>query len=164
MNLCRVNEDHLRCNVPRKAVKACPGRGWLSLWSSRPLSHLESGHAVPFSPQDFCSPCEFVHCCHNTQILQVGIRIISPLLASHQFKVFSLGCFRSLAKLNLFCLIVFQQATPDSSPSQCMHSPLGIAVLSLPRHLLLGGAVGLTDLLYPTKTLGDKFVSKALPV
>ena len=27
MNLCIVNEDHPRCNVPRKAIKACPGRG-----------------------------------------------------------------------------------------------------------------------------------------
>ena len=53
-NLCIVNEDHPRCNVPRKAINACPGTGW------GPLSHLESGHAVPFSPQDFCCPCEFV--------------------------------------------------------------------------------------------------------
>ena len=30
------------------------------------LSHSESGHAVPFSPQDFCSPCEFVFHTHNT--------------------------------------------------------------------------------------------------
>ena len=69
MNLCIVNEDHPRCNVPRKAIKACPGRGWAlwgPLWPSCPLSHLESGHAVPFSLQDFCSPCVFVYCCHNT--------------------------------------------------------------------------------------------------
>ena len=70
VNLCIVNEDHPRCNVPRKAIKACPGRDQLSLsWAlSSPfaLSHLESGHAVPFSPQDFCSPCVFVYCCHNT--------------------------------------------------------------------------------------------------
>ena len=65
MNLCIVNEDHPQCNVPRKAIKACLGRGWALLgllWPSLPLSHLESGHAVPFSPQDFC---KFVHCCHN---------------------------------------------------------------------------------------------------
>ena len=31
-----------------------------------PLSDLESGHAFPISPQDFCSPCVFVYCCHNT--------------------------------------------------------------------------------------------------
>ena len=30
------------------------------------LSSWESGHAVPFSPQDFCSPCVFVYCWHNT--------------------------------------------------------------------------------------------------
>ena len=30
------------------------------------LSHLQSGHAVPFPPQDFCSPCVFVYCSHNT--------------------------------------------------------------------------------------------------
>ena len=29
--------------MPRKAIKACPGRG------QGPLSHLESGHAVPTS-------------------------------------------------------------------------------------------------------------------
>ena len=27
MNLCIVNEDHPQCNVPRKAIKARPGRG-----------------------------------------------------------------------------------------------------------------------------------------
>ena len=37
-----------------------------SLWPSRPVSHLENGHAVPFSPQDFCSPCEFVHLPQHT--------------------------------------------------------------------------------------------------
>ena len=29
------------------------------------LSPWESGHAIPFSPQDFGSPCEFVRCLHN---------------------------------------------------------------------------------------------------
>ena len=42
MNLCIVNEDHPQCNVPRKAIKACPGRG------RGTLSHLERGHTVPF--------------------------------------------------------------------------------------------------------------------
>ena len=45
--------------MPRKAIKACPGRGQAlscALWSSRPLSHLEFCHAIPFPPQDFCSP------------------------------------------------------------------------------------------------------------
>ena len=37
MKLCIVNEDHLPWNVPRKAIKACPGRG------RGPLSHFESG-------------------------------------------------------------------------------------------------------------------------
>ena len=27
MNLCIVNEDRPQCNVPRKTIKACPGRG-----------------------------------------------------------------------------------------------------------------------------------------
>ena len=26
-NLCIVNEDHPQCNVPRKAIKACQGKG-----------------------------------------------------------------------------------------------------------------------------------------
>ena len=68
-NLCIVNEDHPRCNVPRTAIKACPGRGRVLSWAhSGPhaISHWESGRAVPFSPQDFCSPCVFVYCCHNT--------------------------------------------------------------------------------------------------
>ena len=42
MNLCIVNEDYPQCNVSRKTIKACPGRG------QGPLSHLESGHAIPF--------------------------------------------------------------------------------------------------------------------
>ena len=56
MNLCIVNEDYPPCTLPRKAIKACPGRGRLFLsWTlSSPLalSHLESGHAIPFSSQD----------------------------------------------------------------------------------------------------------------
>ena len=53
MNLCIVNEDHPQCNVPRKSIKACPGRGlsgsfsW-ALSSLLALSHLESGHATLF--------------------------------------------------------------------------------------------------------------------
>ena len=72
VNLCIVNEDHPRCNVSRKAIKACPGRGWPSLGLSLALSHLESGHAIPFSPQDFCSPCVFVCCSHNTGSCRPG--------------------------------------------------------------------------------------------
>ena len=36
--------------------------------SRQGLGHslTQSGHAVPFSPQDFCSPCEFVHRIHST--------------------------------------------------------------------------------------------------
>ena len=60
-NLCIVNEDHPQCNVPRKAIKEI---GALS--PSGALSHSESGHAIPFSPQDFCSLCEFVYHSHNT--------------------------------------------------------------------------------------------------
>ena len=69
MNLCIVNEDHPQCNVPRKAIKACPGRGRAflgALSGPHTLSHLESGHVVPFSLQDFCSLCIFVYCSHNT--------------------------------------------------------------------------------------------------
>ena len=45
--LTMMNEDLPRGNAPRKAVKACPGKDW--------GSRSESGCAVPFSPQDFCS-------------------------------------------------------------------------------------------------------------
>ena len=53
------------------------GLGSLSWALSGPhaLSHSEIGHAVPFSPQGFCSPCELAHCCHNTWILQAVIHI-----------------------------------------------------------------------------------------
>ena len=44
--------------VIRKPIKACPGKGQGSL--------SESGCAIPFSPQDFCSPCEFVCRFYNT--------------------------------------------------------------------------------------------------
>ena len=70
MNLCIVNEDHPQCNVPRKVIKAGPGKGW------GPLSHLESGHAVPFSRQDFCSVCELGPHSYNTQTLWAGVHII----------------------------------------------------------------------------------------
>ena len=73
-----VNVDHPLCKLPRKAVKACPGRDRAfsgALCGPHALSHLESGHAIPFSPQDFCSPCEFVYCCHSTQIPRAGIHI-----------------------------------------------------------------------------------------
>ena len=73
-----VNVDHPLCKLSRKAVKACPGGDRASsgaLSGPHALSHLESGHAIPFSPQDFCSRCEFVYCCHSTQIPRAGIRI-----------------------------------------------------------------------------------------
>ena len=59
----------------QKSNKSLSRQGSGSLWPSRPFSHLESGHAVPFSPQDFCSLCEFVHCCHNTRIPRARIHI-----------------------------------------------------------------------------------------
>ena len=46
--------------------------------STLDLSHLESGHAIPFSPQDFCSPCVFVYCCHNTGSCWPGSVSFSP--------------------------------------------------------------------------------------
>ena len=73
-----VNVEHPLCKLPRKAVKACPGRDRAfsgALSGPHALFHLESGHAIPFSPQDFCSPCEFVYCCHSTQIPWAGICI-----------------------------------------------------------------------------------------
>ena len=67
MNLCIVNEDPPQCHVPRKAIKACPGRGPGS-WALSPSLALRERPCRPFSPQDFCSPCELVHCCPNTRI------------------------------------------------------------------------------------------------
>ena len=60
VNLWIVNEDRLLCNVPRKTIKACPCGG-----QGPSLSNLESGHAAPFSPQDFCSLCVCVYLNHN---------------------------------------------------------------------------------------------------
>ena len=48
-----------------------PALSW-ALSSPLALSHLETGHAIPFSPQDFCSPCVFVYCSHNTESCQPG--------------------------------------------------------------------------------------------
>ena len=55
-----------------KPVQAGVGSFSLGLSSSLALSHLASGHAVPFSPQDFCSPCVFAYCRHNTRSCRLG--------------------------------------------------------------------------------------------
>ena len=52
-NLCIVNEDHLQCNVPRKAIKACQGRDRGALPLREWLCH-------PFSSTGLSSPYEFV--------------------------------------------------------------------------------------------------------
>ena len=71
MNLCIVNRTILDVlTVPRKTIKACSGKG------GGPLSHLENGHASLFST-GLGSPCEFVHCRHNTWILWAEICIRS---------------------------------------------------------------------------------------
>ena len=75
MNLCIVNEDHPQCNVPRKVIKACPSRGWAVSLALSPSLSLRERPCRPFSPQDFCSPCEFVHCCHNTGIPWARVHI-----------------------------------------------------------------------------------------
>ena len=83
MNLCIVNEDHPWFNGPRRAIQACPGRGWAfsgALSGPLALSHLESGHAVPCSPQGFCSPCAFVYCSHNTGSCWPGSASLYPTL------------------------------------------------------------------------------------
>ena len=57
-------------------------------------SYLESGHAFPFSPQDSCSPCEFVHCCHNTWFPWARVRITWHLIFSYSLiLISSLSCF-----------------------------------------------------------------------
>ena len=45
VNLCIVNVDHPRCDVPRKTIKACQGKGPGTLL-------LREWPAVPFPPQD----------------------------------------------------------------------------------------------------------------
>ena len=121
MNLCIVNEDHPPCNVPRKAIKACPGRGQPllgSLWPSHPLSHLESGHAIPFSPQDFCSPCEFVHCCHNTWIPRAWIPSTYPWIFILQLIHMPDGAMDWLSLLtHSFCLFRTSASTWSLQPS-----------------------------------------------
>ena len=81
MNLCIVNEDPPQCHVPRKAIKACPGRGPGS-WALSPSLALRERPCRPFSPQDFCSPCEFVHCSHNTRILRAAVHIKLVIMVS----------------------------------------------------------------------------------
>ena len=68
-----MNEDLPWCNAPRKAIKACPGKGLGAL-------SLREGPCYPFSPQDFCSPCEFVHRSHNTQTPLIRVHIKAVLI------------------------------------------------------------------------------------
>ena len=58
----------------RKTIKADQDRS-CALSGPLAFSHLESGHDFLFSPRDFSSLCEFVHCCHNTQIRRARIHI-----------------------------------------------------------------------------------------
>ena len=51
-----------------------------ALSSPLTLSHLESGHSIPFPPQDFCSPCVFVYCSHNTRSCGPGSASSSHVL------------------------------------------------------------------------------------
>ena len=55
---------------PEKQSKPIQAEIRLSL--ALALSHLESGHAAPFYPQDFCSPCVFVYGRHNTGSYPLG--------------------------------------------------------------------------------------------
>ena len=45
---------------------------------SGPSLSLREQPCSPFSPQDFCSPCEFAHCYHNTWIPLARIHIRRP--------------------------------------------------------------------------------------
>ena len=53
MNLCIVNEDHPQCNGPRKAIKACPGRGQPLLGSLWPSLSLREWPCHPFFSTGF---------------------------------------------------------------------------------------------------------------
>ena len=59
----------------QKSNKSLSRQGGVGLSGPLALSHLESGHAIPFSPQDFHSPCDFFHCCHNTRTPWAGVLI-----------------------------------------------------------------------------------------
>ena len=72
----------IRCLENNKSLSRQGSALSLGLYSPLTLSHLESGHAVPFSPQDFCSPCEFVHCSHNTRILRAAVHIKLVIMVS----------------------------------------------------------------------------------
>ena len=74
----------LNVMCPEKQYKPIQAGDRLSWALSGPLAlfHLESGHAVPFPPQDFCSLCAFVYCCRSTWILLAGIRIKKGLARS----------------------------------------------------------------------------------
>ena len=65
MNLCIVNEDHPQCNVLRKAIKACQGRG-------RGALLLREWRRRPFSSTGLGRPCVFVYCRHNARSCRPG--------------------------------------------------------------------------------------------
>ena len=63
----------------------------------RALFHSERRHAVPFSPQDFCSPCEFVHRSHSTQTPRAGVRIsLGLVINEHEHGMLIISMNQSL--------------------------------------------------------------------
>ena len=95
MNLCIVNEDYPPCTLPRKTIKACPGRGQLSLsWalsSALALSHLDSGHATPFLHR-ISVVRVYLYIVATTLILRAGIcvRNYLPLGGKNKYLLYTI--------------------------------------------------------------------------
>ena len=106
----QTNEDHLWCKGPRKTIKACQGKG-------RGLSSWESGRAVPFPPQDFCSPCVCVYSSHNSRSCGPGS---APCRAPFFFSLWSIlniGIFPTIFPfVPNFASHPFPQNTHTASP------------------------------------------------
>ena len=80
VNLCIVNEGHPRCTVPRKAIKACQGRGWAL---SRGLSLV----LLPSLTERVAMPSLFLH---RISVVHVNLSIAATTHGSkgwglHQF-------------------------------------------------------------------------------
>ena len=104
-------EDHLWCKGPRKTIKACHGKGrgtlllreWLR--HSEVLSSWESGHTIPFSPQDFCSLCVFVYCSHNTRSCGPGSTSLTQRISYFFSACWYFNSHRILSRcIKPFCL------------------------------------------------------------
>ena len=131
MNLCIVNEDHPRCNVPRKAIKACLGRGRLSLALSPSLTYGVA--MLPFfSPQDFCSLCVFVYCRHNTGSCWSGSTSVPD---SKTYRSLGVSLRPRLQEFSPLKLVFVQSPAMSQLPFKYSYQLLAAAVVSSPGKL-----------------------------